>query len=55
LLPGDGDLPLRETLAALPDVPLSLELRSASLMTAYPDPVERARAVMRATRDLLEV
>ena len=28
LLPGEGDLPLAETLAAVPSVPLSVELRS---------------------------
>ena len=49
LLPGDGALPLAATLAAVPDVPLSLELRSAALMAAYPDPVERASAVLAAT------
>ena len=53
LLPGDGELPLGEVLAAVPDVPLSLELRSAALMTSYPDPNERAGAVLAATRRLL--
>ena len=48
LLPGDGALPLRAALAAVPDVPLSVELRSAALMTRYPDPTERARAVRSA-------
>jgi sugar phosphate isomerase/epimerase len=44
LLPGDGVLPLGQTLAAVPDVPISLELRSSALMARYPKPVERARA-----------
>ena len=52
LLPGDGELPLAETLAEVPDVPLSFELRSEALMSAYPDPVERARAVLAAARRL---
>jgi sugar phosphate isomerase/epimerase len=53
LLPGDGALPLAQTLAELPDVPLSFELRSQALMSAYPDPVERARAVLVAARRLV--
>jgi sugar phosphate isomerase/epimerase len=53
MLPGAGALPLTEVLAAVPDVPVSLELRSRSLMSAYPDPTERARAVLAATRRLL--
>ncbi len=53
LLPGEGVLPLDEVLDAVPDVPLSLEIRSAALMTRYPDPTERARAVLDATRQLL--
>ena len=53
LLPGDGALPLRELIDAVPDVPLSLELRSASVREAYPDPLERSVAVLAATRRLL--
>ena len=45
LLPGDGSLPIGEFLAVVPDVGVSLELRSESLRTAFPDPVDRARAV----------
>ena len=45
LLPGDGSLPIGEILAVVPDVPISMELRSESLRTAFPDPVERARSV----------
>jgi sugar phosphate isomerase/epimerase len=43
---GDGDLDVRGVLDAVPDVPLSFELRSRGLMAAYPDPVDRARAVL---------
>jgi sugar phosphate isomerase/epimerase len=50
LLPGDGALPLAELLAAVPAVPLSFEVRSAHLRDAFPDPVERARAVMSSVR-----
>jgi len=53
LLPGDGDLPLAATLANVPTVPLSMELRSSALMSAYPDPTDRARAVLDATHRLL--
>ncbi len=53
LLPGDGALPLAATLVAVPDVPLSLEIRSATLMASHPEATERARAVLAATRRLL--
>jgi sugar phosphate isomerase/epimerase len=53
LPPGDGALPLDAVLAAVPDVPLSLELRSKALMAEYPDPADRARAVFTATERLL--
>ena len=53
MLPGDGALPLAATLAAVPDVPLSIELRSSALMTRYPDPTDRARAVRAACEPLL--
>ena len=45
LLPGQGALPLGELLAVVPHVPISLELRSQSLMALYPDAVDRSRAV----------
>lgn len=55
LLPGDGDLPLREWLAALPEgLPLSLEIRSLALRTAYPDFTQRTREVLRRTRVWLD-
>ncbi len=50
LLPGDGDLPLDALLRAVPEVPLSMELRSRPLAAAFPDPVERARAVLTSLR-----
>jgi sugar phosphate isomerase/epimerase len=53
LLPGEGDLPLAATLAAVPDVPVSVELRSRALMERYPDPTARAQAVLAATRALM--
>ena len=53
-LPGAGALPLTDFLAALPPgLPLSVELRSAALRAAFPDPVERAAAVAGATRSWL--
>jgi sugar phosphate isomerase/epimerase len=52
LLPGDGDLPLVDILGAIPDVPISLEVRSRALVEAHPDPVARAKAVLAATRAL---
>lgn len=51
---GEGVLPLRELRSALPaDAPLSIELRSKPLRDTYPDPVERARSVLAATRGFL--
>ena len=55
LLPGEGALPLREVLQAVPQVPLSVELRSRALNDAYPDPFERARAVLASSRPYAEV
>jgi len=51
---GEGDLPVREFVAALPaGIPLSLEIRSRQLRQHYPDPAERAAAVYdNATRFL---
>lgn len=46
LLPGEGDLPLQALLDAAPGVPVSFEQRSIALRERYPDPVERARAVL---------
>jgi sugar phosphate isomerase/epimerase len=52
-LPGDGALPLAAVLDAVPAVPVSLEIRSRAAMEAYPDPTDRARAVLAATQQLL--
>lgn len=53
LLPGEGGLPLVALLDALPPgAPISMEMRSKALRDAYPDPVDRARAVARASRRL---
>lgn len=54
LMPGDGALPLCELLGVLPpETPLSVELRSAALRDGYPDPAERARALLTATQQWL--
>lgn len=48
---GGGELPLAALLDALPDgLPLSIELRSKALRDGFPDPVERARALLASTR-----
>ena len=52
LLPGHGDLPLAAIVAAVPDVPLSIEMRSRQLVVDYPDPLRRAIAVLAATKSL---
>ncbi|MFC0202956.1 sugar phosphate isomerase/epimerase family protein [Novosphingobium soli] len=52
---GKGALPLAAMLQALPAaIPLSIELRSAALRAAFPEPEGRARAVLDATRRWLE-
>ena len=54
LMPGSGQLPLAELLCALPAMlPLSVELRSKALRDAFPDAVDRARAVRLATEAML--
>lgn len=51
LMPGEGELPLDNLLAQLPPAtPLSVELRSAALRANHPDPADRARALLAATR-----
>lgn len=53
LLPGAGELPLTDLLAALPDgVPLASEVPNHALFSGLP-PVERARLAYRATSALL--
>lgn len=47
-----GGLPLDALLGMLPEnLPLSIELRSKSLRETYPDPTDRARALLQSTRD----
>ena len=57
LLPGEGDLPLGELWATLdahaPAAALSVEVLSGPLRIAVPDPNERARVVLAATRRAL--
>ncbi len=51
LMPGDGVLPLADLIDAWPtNLPLSIELRSRALRQRHPDPTERARVVLDATR-----
>ena len=51
---GDGELPIGELIGALPtDTALSLEVRSAHLRSAYPDPTDRARHVLETTQAFL--
>lgn len=53
---GEGALPLAELYQALPPgIPLSIELRSQALRTAFADPAARASAVAMATRKWFEV
>ena len=54
LLPGDGDLPIADLLDAVPDVALSLEVRSRFLRETYTDPVERATVVLDAARRICD-
>jgi sugar phosphate isomerase/epimerase len=54
LAPGDGELPLRDLLAALPaNAPLSVETPVAALAGA--PPAERARHALEATRRLVRI
>ena len=52
--PGEGELPLLDTLRLSPGVPLSLEVRSRAYRERYPDPAERAAAIRRQTLRFLE-
>jgi hypothetical protein len=50
LAPGEGAIPVAEMARALPhDLPISLEIRSLFYRERYPDPVERARAILDQT------
>lgn len=50
--PGEGALPITELLAAVPDVPVSLEVRSKALRDGFPDPTERAKHLWKFARSL---
>lgn len=50
--PGEGELPITELLSAVPDVPISFEIRSAKLIEDFPDPFERAAHVWARCRSL---
>jgi sugar phosphate isomerase/epimerase len=51
-LPGHGGLPIAPLIAAVPEVPISFEVRSRSLRERWPDATERARGVHRAVASL---
>lgn len=52
---GEGGLALSALVGALPaGLPLAIELRSKALRDSWPDPVDRAAAVARATRTFLD-
>lgn len=50
---GEGALPLPATLALNPGCPLSLEVRSQRYRQQYPDPTDRARAILTQTQSYL--
>jgi sugar phosphate isomerase/epimerase len=51
---GEGELPIAELVEVLPSqTALSMEIRSAALRSTFPDPVDRARHVLRTTTDAL--
>lgn len=51
---GDGELPIAELVATLPEhTALSMEIRSAALRTNFPDATDRARRVLDATTSFL--
>jgi sugar phosphate isomerase/epimerase len=53
--PGEGELRLHALVDALPaGTPFSLEIRSSALRGRFGDPVDRARAVLDATRRFLD-
>jgi len=56
LLPGDGELPLNEMIAALPEnIPLSAEIRSRDLISTFADnPLGRAERVYQGCKHYFE-
>lgn len=56
LLPGEGELPLRRLLDALPaGLALAPEQRSRALRERYPDATERAAVILNATKAFLRI
>jgi len=56
LMPGEGDLPVKELVEVLPEnLPLAPEQRSKPLRDAYPNATDRARAILEATNRFLGV
>lgn len=53
LLPGEGELPIVDLLRAVPEVPISFEVRSRYLRENHPDPVERAAVLLNAARQFM--
>jgi sugar phosphate isomerase/epimerase len=54
MVPGEGELPLRDILCALPpDIVIELEIPRRSLAVAGVDPIDRLRPCVDAARDLL--
>lgn len=54
LVPGEGSLPIERLLRAVPEVPLSFEVRSRSLREGFVDDVERAASLLDRVRGLAE-
>jgi sugar phosphate isomerase/epimerase len=53
--PGEGQLPLQNLLRVLPQqTPLSMEVRSKYYRDTYPDPLQRARALLMQTEKYLQ-
>jgi hypothetical protein len=54
MVPGEGELPLRDLLSALPaDIVLELEVPQRSLALAGVSPIDRLRPCVEAARRLL--
>ena len=52
--PGEGGLPIAEMCAAIPNVPISFEVRSKALREGFNDDVERARHLLSFCRPLAD-
>lgn len=51
---GEGELPLADALQLNPGAPLSVEVRSQLYRERYPDPAQRASAILQQTQRYLE-